>query len=257
MSDDASVGACTIALSDRPVEAALDAAAAAGADGVEVWGKDHVGDRSPDRCREIREAATERGLDVPVYGSYLRAGTDGVREAAERELRVAADLGADTVRVWAGDREYDDCGEAYWERVVADLGVLTDRAAERGLALTVERHGGSVTDDAAGAARLVETVEGPVGLNYQPLFRNDADAIAAEVERLAPLSNNVHLQAMPERGGEERCALADAYFDVAGLVETFESAGFGGYYEVEFVTPRAPAAAALAGDVAFLRALTR
>jgi sugar phosphate isomerase/epimerase len=254
---DLSVGACTIALSDRPVEAALDAAAAAGADGVEIWGRDHAGDRSTERCRTVRASAAERGLDVPVYGSYLRAGTDGVRDEAERELRVAGDLGADLVRVWAGDREYDDCGEVYWERVVADLGALADRAAERGLALTVERHGGSVTDDAAGAARLVEAVGGAVGLNYQPLFRNGAADIAAEAADLAPLSNNVHLQAVSEEGDEERCALADAYFDVAGLVGTFEAAGFDGCYEVEFVTPRAPAGAALAGDVAFLRSLTR
>lgn len=250
------VGLCTISAKERDPEAVFDVAAAAGADGVELWGEDHVGDGGAETCETLAAAADERGLSLPVYGSYLRPGADEFEGEWRRELRVADDLGASLLRVWAGDREYGDCPADQWEAVVADLRTLAGAAAGRGVGVTVERHAGTVTNATAGAAELVDDVDAPnCGLNWQPLFSHDAGTVRGDAERLADRANNVHLQAVAEPGASDRCALADAYFDVAGVVEAFRAAGFEGYLEVEFVTDRAPYAAAVAADVAFLRTL--
>jgi sugar phosphate isomerase/epimerase len=250
------IGLCTISAKDRPVDEILDVAAEAGADGVEIWGGEHVGDGSRAACERIASAAAERGLSIPVYGSYLRPGTDGVDGAMASELKTASALGADLIRVWAGDREHQDCSESHWEAVVADLGRLADAAVERDLAVTVERHAGTVTNTTEGAADLVAAVDHPaVGLNWQPNFEHDAAAVRADAADLAALANNVHLQAVPESGATDRCALADAYFDVAAVAAAFADAGFEGFLEVEFVTEAAPYEAAVAADVAFLDAL--
>lgn len=250
------VGVCTISSKSRAVESILDRCGELAVDGVEIWGEDHVGDGSPERCREIAAAAEANGLSIPVYGSYLRPGTDAFEAELDRELEITDRLGADMIRVWAGEQEYGDCEPAHWDRVVADTERLAAAARERGLAVTVERHSGSVTNATAGARELIEQVDSPaVGLNWQPLWDHDADRVVADARELAPLANNVHLQAKLAPDETDRCALADAYFDVAAVVEAFEESGFDGFLEVEFVTEAAPYDAALAADVAFLRAL--
>ena len=252
-------GLCTITNTDWPVHDVLVLAAETGFDGVEVWGKDHVGNTDGadtadvETCRRIADDACELGLDIPVYGSYLRAGTDGFRESLERELDATASLGADLVRVWAGTQEYGGHDPDHWESVVSDLALAGERAAERGRAVTVEKHEGSLTNEREGAKRLIEAVDSPaVGLNWQPLFFLDRDELLAEAEALAPLTNNVHLQATRVRDGSRRCPLSEAYFDVASILDVFDDAGLDGYAELEFVDPETDYRRAVRDDYGFL-----
>ena len=248
-------GLCTISNGEAQIETVIDAAAAAGYDGVEVWGKEpHVGDKTREECESVADAARDAALDVAVYGSYLRAGADDFEAAMETELSAAEHLGAGLVRVWAGEQEYGDHEADHWDDTVADLATLADEASDRGLGVTVEKHGGTLTNRTEGARRLVEAVDrANLGLNYQPMFSFTAAEIAAEIEELAPLSNNVHVQAVPERNGEERCLLEDAFFDVERLVSTFAARGFDGYVNVEFVTDEYAYERAIERDLSYLQ----
>lgn len=247
-------GLCTISNGERPVTIAMDAAASAGYDGVEIWGKDHVGDGSPSTCEELVAEAWNRSLEIPVYGSYLRPGGDAFADEYERELSITERLDADLIRVWAGHQEYQNCASDHWQAVVDDLVTLSDAAAERGLGVTIERHGGTVTNRREGARRLVEAVDRDnCGLNYQPPFSLPADDILAEARDLAPVSNHVHVQAVPECGSDERCLLEDAFFDVGELLSIFSAADFDGYVNVEFVTERVDYEEAVERDLAVLR----
>lgn len=253
------VGLCTIARKDDPVEDVLSVAAAAGYDGVEIWGRDHVGDRSSGRLASIREAAADRDLDIPVYGSYLRPGTSDYEERVESELDAASELGASLIRVWAGDQEYEEFTHAHWNGVVEDLRDLSDRAAERDLEVTVERHAGTLTNACDGARLLIEAVDREnVRLNWQPRFDLPAEEILASARELAPLSNNVHLQGAPEPGDPwpEQAPLDEAYFDVPAVLEAFEDAGFDGYVEVEFVTDESEFETAARRDREYLASVT-
>ncbi|RBI60528.1 sugar phosphate isomerase/epimerase [halophilic archaeon] len=248
------IGLCTISNAEASVETVLSQAARAGYDGVEIWGRDHVGDGSERTCRAIRREADRLGLDVPVYGSYLRAGGDTFADARDHELAVAERLAADRIRVWAGTQEYAERDSEHWERAVADLRELTALAADRGVEVTVERHAGTLTDECEGARRLVEAVDDSnFGLNYQPPFDAAPDAIVAEARELAPLSNHVHVQAVSECGGESRCPLSEAFYDVSRVLAAFKTAGFEGYVNVEFVHDSAPYAEAITVDLDYLR----
>lgn len=233
----------------------MDAAAAAGYDGIELWGKEpHTGDKSPETCEEIVARARDRSLAIPVYGSYLRPGSDSFEASFRDELAVAEQLDAELIRVWAGEREYEERTEEHWQAVVGDLTTLADAAAERGLGITVEKHGNSLTNHSEGARRLIEAVERDnCGLNYQPMFSIPADDILAEARDLAPLSNNMHVQATPERNSFDRCPLEDAFFDVETLLSTFKDADFDGYVNVEFVTEQYDYEEAVARDLTFLQ----
>ncbi|WP_247004555.1 sugar phosphate isomerase/epimerase family protein [Halosolutus gelatinilyticus] len=248
-------GLCTISNGEAQAATVLDAAAATGYDGVEIWGTEpHVGDKTRVECEGIANAAREASLEVAAYGSYVRPGADDFEAALGTELAAAEALGADLVRVWAGEQEYGEHEDDHWDDTVADLTTLVDEASGRGLGVTVEKHGGTLTNCAEGARRLVEAVDREnLGLNYQPMFSLAADEIAEEAEELAPLSNNVHVQAVPVRNGEERCLLEEAFFDVDELLSTFAANGFEGYVNVEFVTEEYAYERAIERDLAYLR----
>lgn len=255
-------GLCTISKKDWPVEDILELASDIGYDGVEVWGRDHVGNHngigSPDldMCRSIADFANYVDLEVPVYGSYLRPGTDNFRDHLNIELNVAEMLGADFVRVWPGEQEYGDHDPEHWECVIKDLKLAGTRATERGVEITVEKHEGTLSNHGDGAQRLIEAVDlSAVGLNWQPLFFLRSEKIIAEAEQLASLSNNVHLQATPERGGQKRCQLEEAYFDIEMILDIFDRAGFDGYVEIEFVDPKIDYATAVHTDYEYLRSI--
>ncbi|HNC24059.1 MAG TPA: sugar phosphate isomerase/epimerase, partial [Opitutaceae bacterium] len=75
----------------------------AGLRGIEWGGDIHVPHGNLARAREVREMTQEAGLSVAAYGSYYRAAqseADGL--AFEHVRATAVELGAPTIRVWAG-----------------------------------------------------------------------------------------------------------------------------------------------------------
>ena len=248
------LGVCTISNTERSARAVIDIAVELGFDGIEPWGGEHVaGDR--DRCRHLADHAAAVDLTIPVYGSYLRPGTPVFADELDRELALAAALEARMIRVWAGNQEHQEVSDEHWTRVIADLETLATAATERSIAVTVERHAGTVTNTTEGAASLIDATPATVGLNWQPMFSHDAATVLADAETLAPRSNNVHLQSVPAPDQRNRCPLAYSYFDVAGVIDRFEAVEYDGYLEIEFVTDRSAYTPALASDAAFLRAI--
>lgn len=253
------LGLCTISSKRASVEAVLAEAATAGYDGVEIWGRDHVGDGSEAVCRRIRETVADHGVSILTYGSYLRAGAERFSDELAHEVEVADRLDADRIRVWAGTVEYGEHTDAQWERTVSDLCDLAALADSHGVDVTVEKHPGYLTNEVEGARRLIEAVDDPVcRLNYQPMFSLSAQEIRDEIEQLASLSNQLHLQAVSESGGDahDRCALAEAFYDVEFVVEQFRDRGAtDGSIHVEFVDDDLPYSDAIERDYDYLRPL--
>ncbi len=248
-------GLCTITNKDQSVESVMSMAADCGYDGVEIWGREpHIENGDDDTCERISNHAKTVGLEIPVYGSYLRAGTDEFDDQLADELRIADALGAPLIRVWAGTQEYQDRTADHWEQVVADLRTLSREAAGRGVEVSVEKHQGTLTNLREGARRLIEAVDSDnCGLNYQPLFFYTAEELKAEARELAPYSNNVHVQAVSKPTGHERCLLENAYFDCDAILEPFHETSVAGYVEVEFVDQRQPYPEAARRDLEHLR----
>ncbi|SIR74946.1 Sugar phosphate isomerase/epimerase [Haladaptatus litoreus] len=249
------IGLCTISDKETSVETVLSRASSAGYDGVEIWGNGHV-DRSGKSPQTVRQETEKLGLEIPVYGSYLRPGTSEFDDAYANELAIAADLNADLIRVWAGDQEYGNHDSAHWNQVVTDLQELATAASDRNIGVTVEKHEGTLTNATEGAQRLIKTVDEPnCGLNWQPLFGMEADTILMEARELASMSNNIHTQAVSSSGRNTRCALEDAFFDIEGCLEIFQAAGFDGYVNVEFVRSDTEYTTAIKEDLEYLRSV--
>lgn len=174
-------------------ERVLALAAAAGLDGIE-WGADVHAPPSagPARLRALGAATRAAGLAVLSYGSYHRLGADAAA-ALPPVLDAASALGAPLVRVWAGDRGSAalraDTGAR--DRLFAAAREGAALAAARGLALSLEWHPDTFTDDPAAARELLAAVPG-LRTHWQPRPDRDEAWNLAALGAAAPRLSAVH-----------------------------------------------------------------
>ncbi|MBN2288034.1 MAG: sugar phosphate isomerase/epimerase [Candidatus Glassbacteria bacterium] len=258
------VGLCTIAFQERPLDEVLELAARVGFDGVEPWGKpDHLPLTSPDdRVLEIRDKVRSLGLEVSHYGCYVRLG-DG-QEPAEKDremdrvISITGMLGTGIARIWAGTKDSEELDERDWRLMVEDGKRFCARAEEAGVLLAMEMHSNSVTNRAAGAARLIELVGSPaLRANYQAIFGPGGEDFYQRARTVGPWVVMVHAQ--NSRAGEhEQCLIEEGDLDFRKLYGILKNEfGFEGYFEVEFVRGRSyeEKVAALEKDCAYLKSI--
>jgi 3-dehydroshikimate dehydratase len=165
----------------------------AGLYGIEWGGDVHVPHGDLGRAREVREMTHQAGLAVAAYGSYFKvAHSEENGLPFQQVLETAIELGATTIRVWAGTAGSATTTEDARWRVVADLRRIADLAAKAGVRVATEFHGGTLTDTNESTSRLLLEVDHPNLYSYwQPLAgMNDGvclDALAQLAPRLAHL----------------------------------------------------------------------
>jgi sugar phosphate isomerase/epimerase len=209
-------------------------------------------DASDARIHSVREALDAAGvglLTVPIDVGNLADPSAGVRRESERAILewfdISARLGSRFVRINAGSPFQPEIELA---PVVESFDRLADAAAERGLGLLVENHGGPSSDpdvllellEAVGAARLGLLLD--TG-NFEPLISYASAAFTGQqvpaeefdftpvyerVERLAPFARVVHAKAHE--------FLGDAHHpvDLERALGLIEAAGFDGPITVEY-----------------------
>lgn len=199
-------GLCSITFRALPAADVLAAAAGAGLHAVE-WGSDvHAPPSSPAALRELAARTADAGLAVCSYGTYYEAGVSDPAGFAALS-RAAAELGTLRLRVWSGAIPTADASAADRARVVDALAAAADIAADRGQALALEFHGGSLSDSAPATLRLLADVGRPNVSSYwqAPIGMSTADAVAG-LRQLLPEVSAVH--AFSWTAAEERLPLA-------------------------------------------------
>ncbi len=232
---------CTIAFRERLLEYSLDIAREAGLDGVEIWGREpHIAEQyDENRIAAVRRMVAERGLEVAVFGSYLRFGAVKTESMGLRDvLQTAAGLQAPIIRVWASDLGSEEADEDIWQETVLQCREAAHSARKMDMRLAVEMHSNTLADTAESARRLVEKVDCEnFGLNYQALPSVDDDAFA-RLEHVLPWVYHLHAQNYAPLDGNpgklERVALEDGVIDYEPLIERLCSNGYDGYVAVEF-----------------------
>ncbi len=188
-------GMCSVTLAKCSAEEVLSIAFRAGLDAIEWGGNGHVPHGDVECARRVRGLTEKAGLEVSSYGSYYRV---GVSEAAglsfKSVLDTAAALGAPTIRVWAGDRNTCDAEAAYIQTVIDDTRRIADLAAEQGISITFEFHGGSLTDRNETAAQFAARVPHPnVYFSWQPPHGYSLDHCLEGLRGLLPRLSTVHV----------------------------------------------------------------
>lgn len=256
---------CTISYRERLLDMALDVAARLGFKAVELWGREpHVTEEYDEsRIRTIRQMAEERGLTLPVLGSYLTFGKTAHLEDAVSlvdTLHNAHGLRTPIVRVWASDVASANASAEVWKKTIEEAQEACDRAHRMNVVFAVEMHDGTLADTGASAKRLVEEVGRPnFRLNYQVASRSDVEHPLERLELVLPHVVHVHCQNFVTMNGDpgyKRVQLAAGYVDYKPLVQRLKASGYDGHLAVEFAAEEGDGKeASLKKDLEYLSSL--
>jgi len=165
------------------------------------WGGDvHVPHGDLVRAHEVSVRTRDAGLSVAAYGSYYRAALSEEFPVESRlsfacVLETAVELGAPLIRVWAGGEGSARATADTRKRVADDLMRIAELAAQAGVRVATEFHGGTLTDtNESACALLFEEAQHPNLYSYwqPPVGMSDADCLAG-LTTLGPKLSHLHV----------------------------------------------------------------
>lgn len=166
----------------------------AGLDGIEWGGDIHVPHGDTQLAAAIRKITLDAGLEIPAYGSYYRAGISeqaGLSFAAV--LASAVELKTPTIRVWAGKHGSAETDEAGRLQVIEDLRRISGMADRKGITISLEFHGGTLTDTNESTVKLMEELNGSnVKFYWQPPVGQTLEYCCEGLSAVLPRLTNIH-----------------------------------------------------------------
>lgn len=202
-------GLVSVTFRQQKAETVLDWVEEAGLEAIEWGGDIHVPPGDIARARQLGELTRRRGILVPTYGSYYRAGELSQPEAEKAfddVLAAAVALQAAGIRVWAGRVASAEADAAHWDRTMEDLARIRDRAAREGLEIYLEYHNNTLNDRAEATERLLAALAGPPAVRtfWQPL--NELDEAAKDKTLAAARPWLAHIHVFANQGASELLA---------------------------------------------------
>ena len=186
-------GLVSISFRRYSVDEIIAACREAGLEWIE-WGSDvHVPAGNLAIADEVAAKTRAAGLVPVAYGSYFRLGQHTPAEFAPY-MESAKHLGARVIRVWGGIKGSAETTEAERVRLIADAREIADMAEAAGLVVTLECHGGTMTDDYKAGIALYEAVNHPALRAYwQPNQCFDEEYNLTAARLYAPRTECLHV----------------------------------------------------------------
>lgn len=217
-----------------------DLAADMGLDAIEptsYWFPEEV---TPAYLHRLKLHAFQLGLDIS--GTAIR-NDFCLPEGAKREedlahvrkwIDYAALLDAPVIRIFAGVVPKGDSEDAAVARAIAGIESVLPYAAEKGVLLALENHGG-ITARPEQLLRLVKGVKGPnFGVNLDTGNFHGADPYA-ELAQLAPYAINVQVKTEISRAGQKK-----EEADLSRVINILRDAKYSGYVVLEYEAAEDP-----------------
>ncbi|HEY3342889.1 MAG TPA: TIM barrel protein, partial [Anaerolineae bacterium] len=158
------------------------------------WGGDvHVPHGDLQTARQVAQMTRAEGLRVSAYGSYYHV-AEQHSYTFQDVIETSAQLGAPTIRVWAGARGSAVADDAYRAKVVADSRRIAQMAMAVGMTISFEFHSNTLTDTNASALWLLREVSHPaVRCYWQPNVGATQAYCLAGLHDVLPWLTSVHV----------------------------------------------------------------
>mgnify|MGYP002624191781 FL=1 len=184
---------------------------------------------------KLKQQAFRLGLDISgtaINNNFcLPEGEDRTKslEHTRRWIDYAAILGARGIRILAGYVPPGDTFDAALKRCVAGVNEALEHAAQKGVVLAIENHGG-ITAEADGLLAICEQVnDSPwFGVNLDSGNFHTADPYG-DLAKIAPYAVNAQIKVdMHPAGGEKQPA------DIDRIIHILADADYRGYVVLEY-----------------------
>jgi sugar phosphate isomerase/epimerase len=186
-------GLVSISFRRYSVDEIIAACRTAGLEWIE-WGSDvHVPAGNLAIADEVAAKTRAEGLTPAAYGSYFRLGQPTPAEFVPY-IESAKHLGAKVIRVWGGIKASAETTEEERARLIADARAIADMAQAAGLVVTLECHGGTITDHYKAGIAFYEDVNHPALRAYwQPNQCFDEQYNLTAAKLYAPRTECLHV----------------------------------------------------------------
>jgi sugar phosphate isomerase/epimerase len=165
-------GLCSITFRQLTQEEIVLLVEKSGLDAIEWGGDIHVPPGDLVQAKTARTLTENAGLQVGAYGSYYKILDEENRPVDfQPVLDSALALGADTVRIWAGQKGSDRARPADWNRIVEESRKIAQAASDHHVRIAFEFHNNTLTDSNESAQRLLQEIDHPNIYTYwQPMY---------------------------------------------------------------------------------------
>lgn len=189
---------------------------------------------------DLRRKLDSFGLNVASFngdGDYMADDVDAEIAVTMERLKIAATLGSGVLIVFAGWQNKDD--QAIYDQVSQAIKTVAQEAAQRGITVALENHGG-LTGSIEQCNRILAGInESNVGLNYDPanFLMYDQNPLEA-LDRLEYPIVFTHLKSLKinSNGSKEYCRINDGVIDYRPIVKRL-LVGYDGFYGLEYEEP--------------------
>ncbi len=223
------------------------------------WGGDiHVPHGNLNAANEVRGMSEDSGIAVASYGSYYRAGlSEDAGLPFSSVLETALALNAPGIRVWAGNKNWEDADSSFKKNVIDDLLRIGCMASSSKISISLEYHGATLTSSNESALSLAKELAGSnVFFYWQPPVGKDFAYCADGLVKLLDLVSHVHVfHWAAEGGGIARMPLAKGGREWSKYFEILSSSGGNHSAMLEHVRDDSPEQ--FLEDAAILKKMTR
>ncbi len=211
----------------------VDYCADQGCDGAELTGYYFPPDVGNDYLLKLKRHAFLRGVAISgtAVGNTFTHGPGAKRQEqmayVKRWIDHASVMGAPHIRVFAGNQGNQTFASAM-KNCIEGLEECGEYAAEKGVFLGIENHGGIVAE-ADALLEIIRTVNNPwIGINLDTGNFKTAD-IYGDIAKCAPYAINVQLKIEIRPRGQRQLVKAD----LARLIHILKGANYQGYVVLE------------------------
>jgi L-ribulose-5-phosphate 3-epimerase len=225
------------------LEEALRGIAGAGFTSVELssvpgWTEHVLRSATDAQLEQVKQQVRDAGLDAISLSGHSDLASDAGSAEFRKALHIARQLGITYVTTSTGGHDDSSAGSVDDQRreFLERFGPLADEAAESGINICIETHGG-LSATGAMAAELVQAIDKPnVGINYDTANVIFYGNVRPEEDILAAAQYVTHLHLKDKAGGDQEWnfpAIGTGNVDFAKVFKALEDVGFTGPVSVE------------------------
>lgn len=160
------------------------------------WGSDvHVPVGDTLNATQIKQECKKNGILISSYGTYYRCGAySDAKEEFTKYIEIAKILDAKTMRIWVGEKNFEDADEEYIEKIVNKLKIICDMAKEENIHIGCEFHRGSLCNNKENSLQVINRVNREnFGMYFQYDWNYTLEENCDTLKSFIPILKNVHV----------------------------------------------------------------